>query len=483
MARQGLLAQNKPAATTDTLLYSASTSQSTSAVVKIANDGTGAAYRLAIRDYDQNLALDASTYKLHKGDIITGYRVNIDTAVAAGTFTPGVQFTSADGEKKLRFESFYIPALTTVFVKAASLREVTVESLTGTVAVGDTITKGTGSNTTTAVVFFQSGGFVTLGPSTLNGTGTEFAAGDSVSFTSGGSATISSGGIGTADNRFVFSTTTAGGTYTKNLAGYSLFTDRTYRFDVADSSMSGRDFKLSITQNGEYGPDADFSVTADNGVEFTTGKTTNGTAGSSGAYVQYALAQITGTAPAVLFWYDGGTGTAANHSYGDNPSLYASTSTAFTYDEFFAYDLEGTWANTTDSFVFNSVTYTVESQTAGGYGTVIDYTGTALKVALGVGSQEFAGSDTFFDVPVLNTTARTSATVSSVTTAKATIDGNTYLAYDVALSNNATDSITSLVIGPNQRVHVRSATQNNVFSLIGFEDSSSEFATRVYGQQ
>jgi len=482
MARQGLLAQSKPAATTDTLLYSASTSESASAVLKIANDGTGAAYRVALRDYDQNLALDASTYKLHKGDIITGYRVNIDTAVAAGTFTPGVQFTSADGEKKMRFESFYIPALTTVFVKADALREVTIESISGTIAVGDTITKGSGGDTTTALVYFSSGGFITLGPSTINGSGTEFAAGDSVSFTSGGNATISTGGIGTADNRFVFSTTTAGGTYNKLLTNISLFTDRTYRFDVSDSSMSGRDFKLSTTQNGEYGPDADFSTTTDNGVEFTTGKTTNGTAGSSGAYVQYDLSQISGTAPAALFWYDGGTGTASNHSYGDSPALNATTSTAFTYDEFFAYDLEGTWTNTTDSFVYNSVTYTVESQTAGGYGTVVDYTGTALKVALGVGSQEFAGTDTFFDVPALNATARTEATVSSVTTAKAAIDGNTYLAYDVTNAANNVDNITSLVIGPGQRVHVRSATQNNVFSLIGFEDASSEFTTRVYGQ-
>ena len=67
----------------------------------------------------------------------------------------------------------------------------------------------------------------------------------------------------------------------------SVFTDRTYRFNVADSSMSGRLFRLSTTVNGEYGPDGDIATTGDNGTEYTTGKTTNGTAGSSGAYVQY----------------------------------------------------------------------------------------------------------------------------------------------------------------------------------------------------
>ena len=53
MARQGRLAQAKPAATTDTLLYSSSVTESASAILRIANDGTGAAYRVALRDYDQ----------------------------------------------------------------------------------------------------------------------------------------------------------------------------------------------------------------------------------------------------------------------------------------------------------------------------------------------------------------------------------------------------------------------------------------------
>ncbi len=96
MARQGLLAQNKPAAATDTLLYSAAVNESASAVLKIANDGTGSNYRVAVRDYDQELELDASTYKLHKGAVITNYRVHIDTSVAEGVFTHGQLLTSHD---------------------------------------------------------------------------------------------------------------------------------------------------------------------------------------------------------------------------------------------------------------------------------------------------------------------------------------------------------------------------------------------------
>ena len=131
-----------------------------------------------------------------------------------------------------------------------------------------------------------------VGPSTINGSGAEFAAGDNIA-NSGATAsgTVAAGGVATAAQRFAFSTTTAGGTYNLHINGLATLTDRTYRFDVSDSSMSGRDFKLSTTVNGEWGPDGVFGsgTPIDDGVEYTTNKTTNGTAGSSGAYVQYAF--------------------------------------------------------------------------------------------------------------------------------------------------------------------------------------------------
>ena len=83
MADQGLLGQAKPAGTTNTVLYSAPVDQSASAVLTIANDGTGAAYDVALKDFDQNLVLDASTYKLHEGDIITGYRIKVNTNISS----------------------------------------------------------------------------------------------------------------------------------------------------------------------------------------------------------------------------------------------------------------------------------------------------------------------------------------------------------------------------------------------------------------
>ena len=65
------------------MLYGAPTDKSASTVLTIANDGTGAAYDVGIKDYDQKLVLDNSTYKLHEGDIITAYRINLGTTPIA----------------------------------------------------------------------------------------------------------------------------------------------------------------------------------------------------------------------------------------------------------------------------------------------------------------------------------------------------------------------------------------------------------------
>ena len=73
-----------------------------------------------------------------------------------------------------------------------------------------------------------------------------------------------------------------------------------YKFDVSDSSLSGHNFKFSLTKDGTH----------NSGSEFTTNVTVSGTAGSANAFVQLEVspetvgtATATSTAVPTLYYY------------------------------------------------------------------------------------------------------------------------------------------------------------------------------------
>ncbi len=97
-----------------------------------------------------------------------------------------------------------------------------------------------------------------------------------------------------------------------------------YRFDLSDSSTASHPFALSTTEDGTH----------NSGSEYTTGKTSNGTQGSSGAYVEYTVNAATSD---ILYYYCsshsgmGGTVTVFGSSYGDaDVQSYLSAGTGIT---------------------------------------------------------------------------------------------------------------------------------------------------------
>lgn len=138
-----------------------------------------------------------------------------------------------------------------------------------------------------------------------------------------------SDGVHSSDNlpRVDYTVTVATGT---NLAGssgnvyviaglgsrptVSLQGARTYRFDLSNSSLSGHPLKFSTTSNGTH----------NSGTEYTTGVTTVGSPGSSGAYVEI----LTQNSNLSLHYYCG------NHAnMGNSVSVTSRTVTSNEYDE------------------------------------------------------------------------------------------------------------------------------------------------------
>lgn len=478
MAKSGLLAQAFPAAAA--LLYRAPIDATASAVLTVAADATGGNYSVGVKDYDQEVTLDASTYAFHKGDIISNEVWTLDNQIDQNQVTWGSDILSTDAEKSAKFHSFVKPSATNIYVKTVSLRRITVESNTGDFAVGDTLTTGASPDDTTAVIYeaYSSGAdfIVVVGPSTINGAGAEFTDADVVTSTSGGTATVSAGGVSAAFDSFIFSTTTAGGIYGSYYSDQIIFfDDRNYVFDVSDASMTGRTFRLSTDINGEWGPDGIFG-NEDDGTEYTIGKTVTGTPGNAGASVAYDFGVQ--TPPTPLYYYDAGTGTSSNADYGGEDRFLSLTSEV-TYTQIRVYDVIGTWSNNTDTFLAGNTTFTVTAQSGGKWGIVKESSGATLRISLGINSSAFIATDTFLDAPA-GEVAQALAEISSVDVDVTDIPNASYIVNTKALSAAAVEKITSLVVGPGQSVVVESSAQHISYNLVGFEDVSTEITPLVY---
>ena len=157
----GRLAAKKPGATTNTVLYRCPTTVSGSTVVNVCNQsGSGASYRMALRDYDQVLHLDgpesnnggsASSYKFAKGNPISAYKVRVSPGFTYADAIPGTEFTTTNAATAKILDIFKPTGTVTYYtqVKPISSISLQADSLAGTLQGGETITGGTSGFTAT----------------------------------------------------------------------------------------------------------------------------------------------------------------------------------------------------------------------------------------------------------------------------------------------------------------------------------------------
>ena len=150
----GRLAAKKPGATANTVLYRCPTTVTGSTVVNVCNQsGSGASYRMALRDYDQVLHLDgpesenggsASTYKFAKGNPISAYKLTLNPGFTFGDAIPGTEFTTTNNSTGKILDIFKASGEVTYYtqVKEISNTQFTPDSLAGTFLGGETVTGG-----------------------------------------------------------------------------------------------------------------------------------------------------------------------------------------------------------------------------------------------------------------------------------------------------------------------------------------------------
>ena len=175
--------------------------------------------------------------------------------------------------------------------------------------------------------------------------------------------------------------------------------NRTYKYDLTDSSNTNYPLKFSVD---------DSEGTNGTGTEYTAGVSKVGTAGQAGAYTSI---DVTDDTQSNIFAYADGTpagsttGVGFSISVNDNPS----------YTDIFIYDVAGEALAAADTFTISDTTQTIEANgvSAGPFGYVQDYDASTchLFVTIGEGSEAFANNDAFYDSPTLNNGIRQLTTV------------------------------------------------------------------------
>ena len=236
--------------------------------------------------------------------------------------------------------------------------------------------------------------------------------------------------------KYLLSTTGVSATDHAILLTPNLDIDRTYKFDLTDSTCTN--YPLKFSGDDAEGPNG-------SGTEYTAGVSKVGTAGSGGAYTSIAV--TIDTLQSLNIYADGAPGGSTT-----GVGLQINVQQDPSYTDLYIYDIKGEALAAADTFTIAAITQTVQANgvTAGPFGYVQDFDAALqhLKVTIGEGSEAFAADDSFYDSPTLVngvrqlTTVRTgkALTVDSVSGADGSRTAGTY----TNISPNATNGSGNL---------------------------------------
>ena len=283
------------------------------------------------------VSTEENMIKLASGNIGNGTDIGIYGKVVQSSTTKyvGLHWDPGVGQNKFKlFDSLTVEPGATVDTADASYNKATLVAdiegdVTGNADTATALASAqnfslTGDVTATAISFDGTGA-VALSTSVTESAVTQHQAALSITesqisdlgsyITATSTDTLTNKTINFENNTAIveYSVTVSGGKFVidgESQATISFNPGIVYRFDLSDSTTSSHPFALSITEDGSH----------NSGSEYTTGKTTNGSQGSAGAYVEYTVNAAT---PDILYYYCsshsgmGGTVTVFGSSYGD----------------------------------------------------------------------------------------------------------------------------------------------------------------------
>jgi hypothetical protein len=152
----GRLASSKPAATTNTTLYSCPIGYAASVVLNVCNQSSSAtSYRVALRNYTQIITTTGSSHTFNRGNPISTYRLTLSPGIPISGFNPGDTYTDTNSKWSLKMldvvkDTSIITVNTRIF-RVGTITYNNISPALTTFSVGNTITDSTSGLTAKVV--------------------------------------------------------------------------------------------------------------------------------------------------------------------------------------------------------------------------------------------------------------------------------------------------------------------------------------------